>query len=138
MTQIWYSLRLSEEDYQLVIRTLHELIQAPGLEEVTSGAMKMDRGQLQRLAEVWRTWLDLSSRQGDWITQAGRRCFNEDFEHKEGVDMYLNEIPAEHKKSASDWFANGILSLGKLSFTSCCAIVWRWIRSFPQAGSTTE
>ena len=47
MTQIWYSLRLSEEDYQLVIRTLKELILASSLEELTNGAMK--KIGLQRL-----------------------------------------------------------------------------------------
>ena len=108
MTQIWYSLRLSEEDYQLVIRMLHELVEAPSLEELTRGAMKMDQGQLQRLAEVWQTWLDLSSRQGDWITEARRRGF-ENFDAQEGMELYLQEIPKEHKKSASEWFANGIL-----------------------------
>ena len=71
--------------------------------------MNMDRGQLQRLAEVWRTWLDLSSRQGGWITEARNRRFKNS-EQKDGIDLYLKEIPKEHKKSASDWFANGILS----------------------------
>ena len=109
VTQIWYSLRLSEEDYQLVIHILHELVEAPSLEELTGGAMKMDQGQLQRLAEVWQTWLDLSSRQGNWITEARNRRFKNS-EQKDGIDLYLKEISKEHKKSASDWFANGILS----------------------------
>ena len=69
----------------------------------------MDQGQLQRLAEVWQTWLDLSSRQGNWITEARNRRF-EHFDAQEGMELYLQEIPKEHKKSASEWFANGILS----------------------------
>ena len=109
MTQIWYSLRLSEEDYQLVIRTLKELILASSLEELTNGAMKMNQGQSQRIVEVWRTWLQLSFREEDWITEARDRLFK-NFQAQEGMKLYLEEIPKEHKKSASDWFANGILS----------------------------
>ena len=106
MTQIWYSLRLSEEDFQFLLRTLQELVEASSLEELTNGQMKMHTGQFQRITEVWRTWLQLSSRGGDWITQARRRQFDD---AKDGMDFYLKEIPKEHKKSASDWFANGIL-----------------------------
>ena len=109
VTQIWYSLRLSQEDFQLVIRTLQELIEAPTLEELTGGAMKMNQRQFQRIVEVWRTWLQLSSRKGDWITEARRRQFDNRFA-KEGMDFYLKEIPREHKKSATEWFSNGILS----------------------------
>lgn len=108
MTQIWYSLRLSGKDQQLVIRTLQELIQASNLEELTRGAMKMNQDQFQKLGKVWRTWLDLSSRSGDWITEARRRRFDS-YDAKIGMKLYLEEIPKQHKKSASDWFANGIL-----------------------------
>ena len=110
VTQIWYSLRLSEEDFQLVIRTLQELIEASSLEELTGGAMKMNQRQFQSISEVWCTWLQLSSRGGDWITDARRRQFETDFDAKDGMDLYLKEIPKVHKKSASEWFANGILS----------------------------
>ena len=108
MTQIWYSLRLSKGDYQLVVCRLHELTKAASLEELTEGTMKMGRGQFQRVVEVWRTWLDLSSHQGDWITEARHRRFK-NFEAMEGMDLYMEEIPKEHRESASDWFANGIL-----------------------------
>ena len=109
VTQIWYSLRLSEKDHQLVVLILQELIQASNLEELTGGAMKMEQTQFQNLAQVWRTWLDLSARTEDWITEARRRCFENDPGSRDGIDMYLKEIPDEHKQSASDWFANGNL-----------------------------
>ena len=109
MTQIWYSLWLSEDDFQLVIRTLQELIDAASLEELTGGAMKVSQVQLKRMAEVWSTWLQISSRGGDWITQARCRRF-QDAEVRERTELYLEEIPKEHKKSASEWFANSILS----------------------------
>ncbi|KAL9964394.1 hypothetical protein ACROYT_G028029 [Oculina patagonica] len=109
VTQIWYSLRLSEEDYKLVLRTLQELIHASSLEELTKGTMKIEQDHLHKLVQVWRTWLDLSSREGDWITEARRRRFESDSGSKDGMALYLKEIPKEHKRSASDWFANGIL-----------------------------
>ncbi|KAL9975704.1 hypothetical protein ACROYT_G012898 [Oculina patagonica] len=108
VTQIWYSLRLSEKDHQLVISTLQELIHVSNLEELTRGILKMEQGQLNKLVHVWRTWLALSSRQGNWITEARRRRF-ESFDAMIGMKLYLEEIPKQHKKSASDWFSNGIL-----------------------------
>lgn len=106
--QIWYSLRLSERDQQLVIRTLKELIEASNLEEPTRGTMKMNQEQFQKLVKVWRTWLDLSCRSEDWITEARRSRFDS-YDAKIGMKLYLEEIPKQHKKSASDWFTNGIL-----------------------------
>ena len=69
----------------------------------------MNQGQFEKLNEVWHTWLQLSSRKEDWITEARNRCFKHS-EAQDGMDLFLREIPKEHKKSASDWFANGILS----------------------------
>ena len=112
VTQIWYSLRLSEEDFQLVIRTLQELTEASSLEELTGGAMKMNQRQFQSISEVWCTWLQLSSRGGDWITDARRRKI-ENPDAKNGIYLYLAEIPGKHRESASDWFQNGISSRKK-------------------------
>ncbi|KAL9964389.1 hypothetical protein ACROYT_G028021 [Oculina patagonica] len=102
-------MQLSEENYKLVMRTLQELIHASSLEELTKGKMQIEQEHLHKLVQVWRTWLDLSSRKGNWITEARRGRFKNDQSSKEGIDLYLEQIPKEHKKSASDWFANGIL-----------------------------
>ena len=109
VTQIWYSLRLNEEDFVLVMRTLQELIHASSLEELTRGTMTIDHDHLRTLVQVWRTWLHLGSREGEWIREERRRMFEKDRSSKDGMDLYLKEIPKEHKISASDWFANGIL-----------------------------
>ena len=109
MTQIWYSLRLSEEDFRLVMRTLQELINASSLEELTGGTMTIEQDHLRSLVQVWRTWLHLGSREGDWISEERRRMFEKDGGSKEGMELYLKKIPKEHKTSASDWFTNGIL-----------------------------
>ena len=106
MTQIWYSLRLSEVDFKLLMRTLQELIHASSLEELTRGTMKMDQDHLRILVQVWRIWLHLSSREGDWITEERRVIIGS---IAEGIKLYLEEIPEEHKESASDWFVNGIM-----------------------------
>ena len=108
VTQIWYSLRLSEEDFKLVMYTLQELIQASSLEELTKGTMTMEQDHLHTLVQVWRTWLQLGSREGDWITEERRKIIRHP-DSEEGIKLYLNQIPEEHKKSASDWFENGIL-----------------------------
>ena len=109
MTQIWYSLRLNEEDFKLAMHTIQELIHASSLEELTRSTMKMEQDHLRTLVQVWRTWLHLSSRKEDWITEERRKRFEQDRGSKDGMDLYLKEIPKEHKTSASDWFANGIL-----------------------------
>ncbi len=77
----------------------------------------MEQGQLNKLTQVWRTWLDLSSRQGNRISEARRRR-SESFDAKIGMKLDLEEIPKQHKKSASDWFSNGIL-LSKESQPLC-------------------
>ena len=87
--QIWYSLRLSDMDYRLVISRLKELVEASSLEELTKGTMKMNQDQFQRLVDVWRTWIDLSSHQGDWITEARNKRFTS-FDAQEGMDLYSN------------------------------------------------
>ena len=69
----------------------------------------MEQDHLHKLVQVWRTLLELSTREGDWITEGRRRMFEKDHGSKEGIDLYLKEIPKEHKPSAFDWFANGIL-----------------------------
>ena len=97
VTQIWYSLRLSEEDFQLVIRTLQELIKASSLEELTQGRIEMPQSHFQRINKVWCTWIQLSSRGANWITEARHKRF-EPSREKVGLDIYLREIPNEHKK----------------------------------------
>ena len=109
VTQIWYSLRLSEDDFSLVMRTLQELTHASSLEELTRVKMSMEQDHLHKLVLVWRTWLHLSSREGDWITEERRRIFESHPSTKEGIRLYLDQIPKKHKNSASDWFENGIL-----------------------------
>ena len=87
VTQIWYSLGLSDVDSRLVISRLQELVEASSLEELTKGTMKRNQGHFQRLVEVWRTWLDLSTRQGDWITEARNKRFTS-FDAQEGMNLY--------------------------------------------------
>ena len=73
--------------------------------------MKIEQDHLHKLVQVWRNWLELSTREEDWITENPRKMFGNDRGSKDGIDLYLKEImiPKEHKPSASDWFANGIL-----------------------------
>ena len=71
--------------------------------------MTMEQDHLHRLVQVWRTWLHLGSREGEWITEERQRRVESDPGSEEGNKLYLDQIPREHKKSASDWFANGIL-----------------------------
>ena len=90
VTQIWYSLWLSEEDFQFVIRMLQELIEVSSLDELTGEAMKMDKGQFQTLSKVWGTWLQLSSRERGWITETRNIVLSE---NKTAHDLYLAAIP---------------------------------------------
>ena len=106
VTQIWYSLRLSEEDYQLVVRMLQELVNAVSLDELTGGAMKVDQRQFHRLCEVWQTWLQLSNRVTGWVTEIRREGFW-NLGAQIGMESYLEEIPQEHKNSASEWLRAG-------------------------------
>ena len=97
VTQIWYSLRLSEDDIRLVMSTLQELIHASSLEELTRGTMSMEQDHLHKLVQVWRTWIELSPREGDCITEERQRMFQSYPGSEEGIKLYLNEIPQEQK-----------------------------------------
>ena len=68
--------------------------------------MKMDKRQYQKLSKVWCTWLQLSSREGGWITEARNIVLRE---KKNPQDLYLAAIPMAHNESASNWFSDGIL-----------------------------
>ena len=74
-------------------RTLQELIHASSLEEFTRGTMKMEQDHLHKLVQVWRTWFDLSSREGNWITEGRRKMFENDRYSKDGMNLYIKEIP---------------------------------------------
>ena len=56
----------------------------------------MEQDHLRRLVQVWRTWLELSSREGDWITEERQRILKSR-DSEDGIKLYLDQIPKEHQ-----------------------------------------
>ncbi|XP_031575081.1 uncharacterized protein LOC116308741 [Actinia tenebrosa] len=108
VTQIWYSLYLSEEDHQFVIACLRDLIQISNLEVITHGIMKMNAEQFSSLKNVWITWLHLSRKEFDIFGQR-RQQFDNDRSAAYGMKSYIEEIPRKHQRSAQEWLQNGML-----------------------------
>ena len=65
MTEIWYSLQLSEMTYNYLRTSLRELIDCPcpsDLTAKTAGLISMEETHLKELKKVWTRWFNLKVR----------------------------------------------------------------------------
>lgn len=116
MIRVWYSLRISQSDFVLLTSALEELLAASDhdVSTLTNEFMNMVApDQLCELKRVWKTWLQLSTRRGRWVTERRKAAFQRDRESKVGIENYLNSIPQRHRDSAILWMEDGL-------FTSQC------------------
>ena len=109
ITQIWYSIFLSQNHFQLLTSTLRELTKSKNIKELTDGVIEIRQEQFLRLQKVWRTWLEMSYWTEPWIETQRKNLFRKDILSISGIDAYVSEVPAEHKASCKEWFASGIL-----------------------------
>ena len=114
--RVWYSLRISESDFSQLMSALEELVATCDLETLTSDFMSMaDPDQFSELQRVWSTWIQLSTKKGDWVTEMRNDAFKRDNEVKLVMRNYLLAIPPNHRESVELWRAKGI-------FTSQCEV----------------
>ena len=93
---------------------LEELVATHDLKTLTSDVMNVaDPGHLSDLKKVWRTWIELSTKKGRWMTEMRKAAFAEDGAVEEVMHNYLRAIPPNHRESVELWRAEGI-------FTSQC------------------
>ena len=109
ITQIWYSIFLSQNHFELLTSTLRELANSKNIKELTDGVIEIPQEQFLRLQKVWRTWLEMSSWTEPWIETQRKSLFRKDPLFEGIIDAYVSDVPAEHKASCKEWFASGIL-----------------------------
>ena len=109
VTQVWYSLRISEHTYSFLKNALQQLTTATSLEELTGGVMAADKQQFASLKNVWLKWLDLSAKSEPWVVAGREDVFMQDPKVLEGLPLFLREIPSEHRASAKRWFKDALL-----------------------------
>ena len=71
--------------------------------------MEVPADQLNMLQKVWTTWLEVSSRTKPWIEEQRKNLFRKDHGCEEGIALYLNQVPTEHRTSCVEWFTSGVL-----------------------------
>jgi hypothetical protein len=110
ITELWYSVSLSEETYKYLTNTLEELINIRSSEDLklgTSGMIKIKEKHFKKFQDVWKKWLHLRVQGTDWIKRQRfeimrkcepTHCVNESF---------IKSIPKQHVSSAKKWKQDG-------------------------------
>ena len=107
---IWYSLRISEQDFTSLLLALQELADCTELRTLTEEFMDIPDDQLIQLKDVWNTWLRLAQREGSWVTKLRQEANSGDFGREKGINHYIHAIPKEHKNSTRRYFDTGIFT----------------------------
>ena len=109
--RVWYSLRILESDFLLLMLALDDLWAADDLSTLTSDFMNVATPeQLHELKKVWETWIQLSTREGCWVTERRNAAFQRDTGSGQGIQDYLNTIPQRHRDSAKFWMDTGLFT----------------------------
>ena len=108
MVRIWYSVRISEKDFSLLISTLQDLVATAEQSTITDGKMEVSTAQLGQLKTVWASWLRLSELKGPWVTELRKAAHSSDSGREAGMRHYLHAIPKAHRASAQHFFDTGI------------------------------
>ena len=121
VTEIWYSILLSEETYKLLCTSLKELINissAHNLQLKTGGLIGVDDMQLKQLQDVWKSWLALRVQGTNWIQKQREKQFKSNFEYVARNDAYIQNVPVQHANALKKWTEDGVF---KRSQTQTCA-----------------
>jgi hypothetical protein len=106
--RVWYSLCISEEDFSLLLSALQDLVTSTELRSLTEGVMEISADQLNKLRDVWVTWLRLARRKGSWVAKLRQEAISRDLGREDGIENYMYAIPKEHRISAQRFFNTGI------------------------------
>ncbi|XP_072039305.1 uncharacterized protein [Amphiura filiformis] len=115
ITNIYYSLKLSAKDYNLLVNCLTALqdLTATGLNEMTGGVIRLTDADMAPMREVWQSWLNLECRKGhpNYIDLHKQRQegFRNSPDAAEGIKVYKTELPDEFVQSYDDYLATGNL-----------------------------
>ena len=108
VVRVWYSVRISAQNFDDLTCTLQELVTTNELLKLTGGAMMIPTEHLRQLQVVWTEWLRLSKRQGSWVEDLRQKANSSDPERQGGFSRYLHAISVEHRKSTQHFLDSGI------------------------------
>ena len=110
ITELWYSIPLSESTYKYLTKTLQELINirsSDDLKSGTSGLINIEEKHLKELQGVWERWLNLDVQGTHWILRQ-RVDISRKSESKYSFDpTYIESIPKQHASTAKKWLEDG-------------------------------
>ncbi|KAL9975685.1 hypothetical protein ACROYT_G012875 [Oculina patagonica] len=110
--RVWYSLRISEFDFSQLMSALEELVTTRDLKTLAGDLMNIaSPGQLSELKRVWRTWAQLSTRKGRWVTERREAAFKRDSDVEIVMREYLMAVSQNHRESVERWRADGLFRL---------------------------
>ena len=111
VTEIWYSVLLSETTYKSLHASLQELIHfasAPNLQLKTAGLITINEMQFKQLQEVWKTWLGLRVQGTKWIQKQRGEVVNSDMAIVAQHSRYIKIVPVEHANTVKKWIGDGV------------------------------
>ena len=116
VTEIWYSMKLSEQTYQALSSALRDLSEMAGsdqLNQKSNGLFVIDESHLKELKRVWKTWLHLPVFKSDWLSEQRKQAFESSPGSEYGIYSYYITLPSEHVKSAKKWMKDGVFACTK-------------------------
>ncbi|XP_038048044.1 uncharacterized protein LOC119722093 [Patiria miniata] len=114
LTTIWYSLHISEREYDLIKTSLDELIQmsAQQLHGATKGLVSVLDEDLNYLKPVWEQWRALECQRDKKasinLKQQRKIMFENDPNAKLNHLLYLNRINEKDRKMMEEWLGHGL------------------------------
>ncbi|XP_071807525.1 uncharacterized protein [Asterias amurensis] len=114
LATIWYSVHISESDYNLIRATLKDLVKenSKSLCEATNGVVRVDDADLVYMREVWEGWLTLECERSkdDCINLRQQRkfIFEKDTGAQDGLPQYLRRLSPADMKFMKKWFDHGL------------------------------
>lgn len=111
ITEIWYSLLLSERSYNYLCEALRGLIALQNSRELmstTAGLIKLNKSHFNELHEVWKRWLKLPVTGISRIRKQRHEAMDADSGSSTGKTNYYRCIPEEHVPAAKKYMEDGI------------------------------
>ncbi|XP_028390689.1 uncharacterized protein LOC114515601 [Dendronephthya gigantea] len=113
VTEIWYSLSLSEKTYNYLHQTLQGLLRLQSAEDMktaTDGIIHLNEEHFRKFRDVWARWLEMRVEGTSHIRKQREKAMNADLGSFGGRINYYNCIPKEHVPSAMEYMEKGVFN----------------------------
>ena len=116
MTEIWYSVSLSEKTYSYLYSSLQGLLRfksAKELKAATKGLLDINERHFREFQDVWKRWLEVRVEGTSYMQKQRQDAINADPGSYGGRINYYNCIPQEHVPSAVKYMEKGVFKRTK-------------------------